>query len=174
MTSPNLRELLRRRDEAEQAAHELLERHEAASSRVLFLKQSFGKLSGLPVDVAGYYQEALEALQVGCYRASIVLSWAGFVYVVAETLVSTYAGPLASNYPKWNTGTTSNLLESAPEYQILEAAKKLGAINNQQLNIYKGWLSTRNQSAHPTLHKPSRNVALGYVDAVIAEVQKYL
>ena len=168
-----LEEIVSRRNEARRAAHEILEAHEAAASRVVALQQSFQKLSGLPVDVAEYYREALRSLQVGCYRAAIVMSWAGFIHMVAEHLVTHHQPALIAQYPKWNTGSTIDFLECAPEAQVLEAGKKIGAFNNQKLNIYRGWLSTRNQSAHPTLYQPSRNVALGFVDAVVSEVVFY-
>lgn len=170
----NLEELIARRDRARDAAHTILEIHEASQSRVVALKKSFTGLSGLPVDVAEYYREALKALSVGCYRGAIVMSWAGFIYVIGSHLVVNFPAALASNYPKWNTGSTAELLESVPEAQVLEAGKAVGAYNNQKLNIYKGWLSTRNQAAHPTLYSPSRNVALGFVDAVVAEVPAYI
>jgi hypothetical protein len=169
-----LEELVARRDRARDAAHTILEIHEAAASRVVALTHSFKNLGGLPVDVAEYYRESLNALQVGCYRAAIVMSWAGFIHTVTEHMVSHHQAALITHYPKWDTGTTEELLESTPEAQILEAGKKITVFNNQTLNIYKGWLSTRNQSAHPTLYQPSRNVALGFVDAVIREVAKYI
>lgn len=170
----NLEDLVSRRDRARDAAHTILEIHEASASRVVALNQSFKSLAGLPVDVAEYYRESLQALQVGCYRAAIVMSWAGFIHMVAEKMVSAHQPALISHYPKWSTGSTESLLEGTPEAQVLEAAKKLGLYNSQTLNIYKGWLSTRNQSAHPTLYQPSRNVALGFVDAVVREVTKYI
>jgi hypothetical protein len=169
-----LEDLVARRNRARDAAHTILEIHEASASRVVALTNSFRSLGGLPVDVAEYYREALQSLSVGCYRGAIVMSWAGFAYVIAEHLVLNHGPALVANYPKWNTGSAADLLESAPEAQVLEAGKKVGMYNNQVLNIYKGWLSTRNQAAHPTLYQPSRNVAIGFVDAVVAEVTKFV
>lgn len=168
-----LKDLVRRRNDAQTAAHAVLEGHEAAESRVVVLSQSFDKLSGLPVDIAEYYREALNALQVGCYRAAIVMSWAGFVYTLAETMVNDHQSNLSSEYSKWPTGSTEALLEDVVDEQIVEAAKKIGLIDHQTKNIYKGWLSTRNQCAHPTLYQPGRNVALGYIDAIISELPQY-
>lgn len=170
----NVEELIARRDRARDAAHTILEIHESSHSRVVALKKSFTGLSGLPVDVAEYYREALKALSVGCYRGAIVMSWAGFMFMVASHLIGNYPVALALQYPTWNTRTTHELLELVPEAQVLDAGKVIGAYKSQKLNIYKGWLSTRNQAAHPTLYSPSRNVALGFVDAVIAEVTQYV
>lgn len=170
----SLANLVLRQHRTQRAIHEILQSHEAAESRVVYLRDSFTRLEDLPVDVAQYYREALQALQVGCYRAAVVLSWAGFVYTLVEYMVTNHAAPLASHYPKWKTGTVTTLLETTPEAQLLDAARTINIINKQKLNIYKGWLSVRNQCAHPTLYVPSRNVALGYVDAVASELVDYL
>jgi len=164
---------LARCESARDAANDVLSIHESSPARVVELKQSFAKLAGLPVDVEKYYQEALEALQVKCFRAAMVFGWAGFVYTVAAKLVQGYQPELKIHYSKWNYSTVENLFDSAPEAQILEAAKKCGLIGSQELHIYKGWLSTRNKCAHPTLYTPSRNIALGFVDSVLTEVPKY-
>lgn len=169
-----MQDLLGRRAAAVRAANDILGVHEGSPARIVELKESFSKLSALPVDIAEYYREGLKALQIECYRAAVVLAWAGFVHVLAAKLVQGYQTELKRYYGSWNTDTTSELLESTSELQVLEAAKKCGLIPNQQLNIYKGWLSTRNQCAHPTLFQPSRNVTLGYVDGVIAEVSKFM
>ena len=102
------------------------------------------------------------------------MSWAGLLYMIAEKLVNSYRKELASNYPKWKITSTRDLLEDVPEDQVLQAAKKVGLISNQKLNIYRGWLATRTQCAHPTLFQPSRNVALGFVDAVVAEISAFI
>lgn len=170
----HLEELIRRRDQAARAAHRILEGHESAASRVVVLSQTFAKLSGLAVDVEQYYRESLKSLEVGCYRAAVVLAWSGFVHSLADSLVNKHGSALSTAYPKWPTASTANLLEAVPEAQVLEAGKKVGMFSQQKLNIYKGWLSTRNQCAHPTLFAPSRNITLGFVDAVIVEVAVYL
>lgn len=166
--------LIARRDRAQEAAREILGDHEEAPSRVIELQESFERLRGLPVDVAEYYREALQALQVGCYRAAMVFAWAGFIYTLAAKLVQGYQAELAADYSKWRFATTEELFDSAAEFQVLEAAKKCGLIKNQDMLIYKGWLSTRNQCAHPTLFTPTRNSSLGYVDGVLTEVAKFI
>lgn len=169
----NLEGLLRRRNEALKASYAVLEQHEASEARVIELSETFKRLSGLHVDVAEYYEESLKSLQVGCYRASIVFAWAGFIYMLTEKMVTGYQAELKAQYSAWNTSTVQDLFNSAPEYQILDAAKKVKLIDHQKMTIYKGWLTTRNQYAHPTLHKPRRNVAIGIVDALISEVNIY-
>lgn len=167
-------DLVGRRAQALAAARDILGDHEAAPSRVVQLTESLNKLSGLPVDVAEYYREALRALQVECYRAAMVFAWAGFSHALSSKLVQGYQRELTKFYPKWKFGSTEELFGSTGEFQILEAAKKCGLIKSQQMHIYKGWLSTRNQCAHPTLFKPSRNASLGYVDSVISEVSLFI
>lgn len=169
-----LERLLKRRSNARTAAHTILEDHEASASRVIEFSESFKRLRQLPVDVADYYREALRSLQTGCYRAAIVLAWSGFIYCITEKMVTGYHKELKSNYGKWKVGSADALLSDVPDAQILEAAKKVGLIDHQTLNIYKGWLSTRNQCAHPTLFEPGRNVALGITDGIISEVDVYL
>lgn len=159
---------------AQKAARNILGEHEAAPSRVVELRESLDKLTKLPVDVAEYYRESLLSLQIGCFRAAIVLSWAGFIHSIGAKLVQGYQAELTLHYPRWKFATTEELFESTTEFQILEAAKKCGLIKNQKLQIYKGWLSLRNQCAHPTLFKPTRNVSLGFVDSVVGEVIKFI
>lgn len=102
------------------------------------------------------------------------MAWAGFIYMVAEHLIVHYQAVLTSHYPKWKTGSTTDFLEDVKEFQILESGRTVGLYTNQRLNIYKGWLSQRNQAAHPTLYQPSRNVALGFLDAVVSEIKRYV
>jgi hypothetical protein len=167
-------ELISRVSMARAAAGSILVVHESSPARVTELRESLDRLSGLPVDVAEYYKESLKALQVECYRAAIVFAWAGFIYSIGHKLVQGYQAELAVNYPNWKYCSTEELFDSTGEFQVLEAAKKCGLIKNQKLLIYKGWLSLRNQCAHPTLFQPGRNASLGFVDSVVSEVAAFI
>jgi hypothetical protein len=123
-----LEDLILRRNAALRVAHSILEEHEAAESRVLTLRGSFESLTGLPVDVAEYYRESLSALQVGCYRAGIVMAWAGFIHMVAEAMVGQHQASLIANYPKWKTGTLSDLFASAPRLRSWKPGRRLASL----------------------------------------------
>ena len=167
-------EYRRRVEAATREAHKALSVVEGAGSRCVLLEDLTKSLADLPLDVQDYFSEALECLQLGMRRAPIVFSWAGFFSVFSSTLHSRHEGDVRVQRPKWKFTSLEELTEAYPESQILDVAKDVGFIGKGNLRKYQGQLSERNQCAHPTLYKPTLNVAIGYLDQMIRQTSQYM
>lgn len=159
---------------AERAAHKVLATHEAAPSRIVLLEDLLKSLSGTPVDVQDYFREAVVCLEQELFRAAIVMSWAGHFHVYSETLFLKHEADIKLARPKWSFSDVNDLKEKYPEAQIIDVAKEVKFTKKAHLKILHGQLSIRNQCAHPTLYKPSLNIAIGYVDGMIGQTVRYI
>ena len=160
---------------AKEDAHRILATHErAGSSRVIVLEDLLRELTGLPVDVEDYFREAVICVEQNLLRAAVVLSWSGFFHVLAERLYAEKEKELRNLRSKWQFSGLKELKSNYPEYQILDVANELSIISNSRLREYKGQLSKRNQCAHPTLYKPSLNVAIGFTDDMLRQAKNHL
>ncbi|MGH8195607.1 MAG: hypothetical protein ACREQ8_14585 [Woeseiaceae bacterium] len=155
-------------------SHKLLAKYETSASRVVELNALIKSLSGLPVDVEGYFREAADCLQYGNLRAAIVMSWAGFFSVFMDSFYKTKNADIKAKYGSWDTASVEGLKESAAEGTLLVAARTLKFAKAGQIRIYDGQLSLRNQCAHPTLYSPTPNAAIGFVDQMVSQTRLYL
>lgn len=155
-------------------AHRILAHHEQAPSRVVILERLLIQLAELPDDVKNYFEEAITCLELNLFRAATVMSWAGHFHVFSEYLFQKHLNEIKELRTKWKLGNLEEFKENTVEAQILDLGKKVGFISNSQLKVLHGQLSTRNQCAHPTLFKPSMNVAIGYVDSMIGQTKNYI
>ena len=159
---------------ARKEAHHVLAKHEASKSRVVILDDLLGSLSGFPVDIKDYFQEAVTCLENNLLRSAVVLSWAGFFHVLSESLFHRHEKDIKAKRPKWKFKGLIELKENYPESQILDVAKEVKLTKKSDLKIYQGQLATRNQCAHPTLYKPSLNEAIGFVDKMVRQISVFL
>jgi len=75
---------------------------------------------------------------------------------------------LHAAYPNWSTHRTlDEMRENVPEYQLIQAGKKVGLLTNGQMKSLHGHLNTRNQAAHPTGFDPGINETLGFVESLL-------
>ncbi len=155
-------------------AHRVLSVVEGAGSRAVLLEDLTKTLDSLPLDIQDYFTEALDCLQLGMRRAPVVFSWAGFFSVFSAKLYLQYEADIRGKRKKWRFGSVEELRESFPEAQLLDVAKDVGFIGKGNLRKYQGQLSERNQCAHPTLYKPSLNVAIGYLDLMIRQTIQHM
>lgn len=163
-----------RAEAARLESHKILSVVEGAGSRAVLLEGLTHSLASLPLDVKDYFSEALECLEMGMKRAPVVFSWAGFFSVFSTALYSQHEADIRIKRPKWKFASLEELKEAFPEAQILDVAKDVGLIGKGNLRKYQGQLSERNQCAHPTLYKPSMNVAIGYLDQMIRQTIQYI
>lgn len=155
-------------------AHRILAQYEQAPSRVVILEKLLNQLAELPDDVKNYFEEAITCLELNLLRAATVMSWAGHFYVFSEYLYQKHLIEIRELRTKWKLGNLEEFKENTAEAQILDLGKEVGFISNSQLRVLHGQLSTRNQCAHPTLFKPSMNVAIGFVDSMIGQTRRYI
>ena len=154
--------------------HSVMAEHETSRSRVVMLSKLLDQLSGAPVDVQDYFREAIVCLEHGLYRAGVVLSWAGQFHVFSYKLLSSRESAVKAARPNWVFNDHTELLEAQSEYQILEVAKATKFINRATCRMMNGQLAQRNQCAHATLYRPSKNAAIGFVDQMIEQTKQFL
>lgn len=159
---------------AERAGHLILSQHESSKSRIVLLEDLSKKLSGAPVDVQSYFQEAVSCAERELFRAAVVLSWAGHFGVYFETLYKYYESAIRVSRPKWSFHDSADLRENYPESQLLDMGKEVKLVKKAELRILHGQLSQRNQCAHPTMYQPSMNVTVAYLDQMIVQSLNYL
>ncbi len=152
---------------ATEEAHEILSKFEQTRSRIVHLDDLLRKLKTLPVDILSYFQESVECLEYDLRRAAIVMAWAGYFHVFSENLYTTHESDIRKMRPKWKFSDFDELKESRSESAIIDVAKEVKYIKKAFHRILQGHLSTRNQCAHPSTYRPTRNYAIGYVDEVI-------
>lgn len=155
-------------------AHKILAKHEGTRSRVIELKKLAKRLQGLPIDVESYFSEAVECLERGLLRSATVMAWAGFFSIFMDALYAKHESDIRAQRTKWTFADVIELKESQPESALIEVAKVVGFTKQAERRKFDGQLSTRNQCAHPTLYKPSPNEAIGFVDLMISQTNKYV
>ena len=169
-----IREWIKRVANTQEVAHQLLAQHERSTSRVIILEQLLNQLSGLPIDVQDYFQEAIFCLEHQFFRAAIVMAWSGHFHVFSESLYQKNENDIRNVRPKWKFGDLAELKDQVAEAQILDAGREVRFITKAQLRVLQGQLSIRNQCAHPTLYRPSLNSAIGYVDEMLRQTIKHI
>lgn len=160
---------------AQAAVDQLLVLHDgSARARARELRDLVRDLDKLPIDVQGYFQEAVQCLEYRLTRASIVLSWAGFFYTASQHLFAQHESALRTKYDKWSFNSFEELLETRREAELIEAMSQLKMINKADRRQFDGQLSQRNKCAHPTLYKPSLNAAIGYTDEMLQQTIRFI
>lgn len=159
----------RRAEKARVAANKVLADEGNSRARVVFLEDVRDKLSGSPVDVQEYFEEAIICLKNDLIRSSIVVAWSGFFSIFCEKLLLESEEEIRQLRVKWKFSDTTTFKEGYPEAQIIEVAKDVSFISNPRRRMLDGWLSQRNQCAHPTIYRPSLNVGIGYLDTMVSE-----
>jgi hypothetical protein len=56
------------------------------------------------------------------------------------------------------------------EFQLIQAAKKLGLCSNTEMKALHGMLNKRNECAHPNDFFPDMNITLGYISELLTRV----
>ena len=156
----------------EREAHGLLAAHETSSSRVVILEESYEKLTKLTLKQDELFRQALRCVEHQLFRAAHVLAWAGFMDLLEEKLASDGLVKIKAAYPAWaaNAGSIEELREAIVEFQLIQAAKKLGLCSNTEMKALHGMLNKRNECAHPNDFFPDMNITLGYISELLTRV----
>lgn len=175
MTMQSLAEgWIQRARNAQREANKVLADSGHAKPRIFFLEEVRSKLNGAPIDIQMYFEESLICLKNDLNRPAIVVAWAGYFDVFCQALYDARGVDVRKVRTKWSFSDASELKEAAPEAQIIDVAKDVGFIRNPKRRMMDGWLSQRNQCAHPTVYRPTANTAIGFVDSMIEETLDYL
>ena len=156
----------------EKEAHAILATQEASASRVVILSESYEKLTRLSIKQDELFRQALRCVEQELFRAAHVLAWAGFMDFLEEKLASDGLVKLRAAYPAWsaNAATIEELREAVVEFQLIEAAKKLGLCTKTEMKAMHGLLNKRNECAHPSDFYPDMNGSLGYISELLSRI----
>jgi len=171
-----LREWTQKAHAFEEEARRLLAKHESSKHRIITLDDTLKRLIGLSLKQDELFKQALKCIEYGLYRAAHVMAWAAFMDFLEMRLASDGLTQVKNVHSDWNRfETIEDVRENRPEYQIITAAEKAGAIPKSQRKALHGFLSIRNDCAHPSNYEPDLNESLGYVANLlnrIAAIQK--
>jgi hypothetical protein len=165
-----LRLLLAKTRAFEKEAHTLLATHEASPSRVIVLSESYEKLTKLSLKQDELFRQSLRCVEHELYRAAHVLAWAGFMDFLEEKLASDGLVKLRAAYSSWPAVNVEELRENVVEFQLIEAAKKLGLCTKTEMKALHGMLNKRNECAHPSDFYPDMNGSLGYISELLSRI----
>ena len=155
----------------EREAHAILATHEASASRVIVLSESYEKLTKLSLKQDELFRQALRCVEHALYRAAHVLAWAGFMDFLEEKLASDGLVKLRATYTAWSVSSIEELREVIVEFQLIEAAKKLGLCTKTEMKALHGMLNKRNECAHPSDFYPDMNGSLGYISELLSRIK---
>jgi len=154
-------------------AHRILSIHESSKkSRVILLHESFKKLEMLSIKEEILFQEALNCIENEFYRASIVLSWVGFMQFVLDKIENYGLQNVALKKPAWNYKTIEELTEKQAEFNIIELLFEIGFCSKTEKKALQGLLNKRNECAHPSSFIPDINESLGYISEVFKRIER--
>jgi hypothetical protein len=165
-----VKRLLEKATAFQKAAHAILAVHEASTSRVIVLSESYEKLSKLSIKQDELFRQALRCVEQELYRAAHVLAWAGFMDFLEEKLASDGLVKLRAMYTSWAASSLDELRENVVEYQLIVAANKLGLCSRAEMKAFHGMLSKRNECAHPSDYYPDINGSLGYISELMSRI----
>jgi hypothetical protein len=155
----------------EREAHGLFATVETSPSRVMSLFETRKQLGILNLKQSDLLLEALVAAETSLFRPAMVMSWAAFMDFLQEKIASDKLVRLHAEYPAWSKHKNlDELRENVTEFQLLDAAKKLGLLTKAETKALHGLLSKRNECAHPSGYTPGINEALGYISELLNRI----
>jgi hypothetical protein len=153
-------------------AHSVLGLHEAATSRVILLNQTYSRLDAFSISQDELFRQALRCTEVGLFRAAHVMGWAAFMDFLEQKLNEDGLKRLRAIRPKWTAATIEELRESVNEFQLIHAARELGTCTKNQAKALHGLLNKRNECAHPSDFYPGLNETLGYLTELLSRIDQ--
>jgi len=171
----NVSDILKRVNSFKKETHGLFSKYETSPSRLVDLTKTYQRLSGLSIQQDDLFRQAIRCVEQELYRAAHVMAWAAFMDFLEQKIASRSFKTLHKLYPNWSQHkTVEDLRENVPEFQLIEATRKLNLCSKTNVNALKGLLNKRNECAHPSDFYPELNEALGYISELfqrIAQIQ---
>lgn len=152
-------------------SHQILSRVESAKSRTVILDKTYEKLNGLSLTQDDLLRQSLRCVENNLFRSAYILAWVSFMDFIQEKLASDGFVKLNKVRTKWNITSVEQLREEIVEFQIIEACKDVGLISKTRMRVIQGYLSSRNECAHPTDFFPDYNQTLGYISNLINQIE---
>lgn len=152
-------------------AHQIFSNAEDSPSRLIDVARTAKSIASLSGQQSVLLDEALKAAKYGLARAAHVSAWAALIDLVEHKLGEDGFVKLRTAMPNWKFLGLDELREAVNEYQILEAAKKVGLLSKAEMKSLQGMLSKRNECAHPSGYHPTYNEVIGYISEAIQRIQ---
>jgi len=153
-------------------AKKIFAKHESSKERIITLSGSYSSLTKLSLKQDELFRQSLRCIENELYRATHVLSWAGFIDFSEEKLFEDSFKKLHAIYPAWIAHKTpEDLRENIAEYQLIEAGRKLKLLSKSEKKALHGLLNKRNECAHPSGYFPGLNESLGYISELFQRIK---
>jgi hypothetical protein len=166
-----MKEIIKRTLSFQKEAHSILSIHESARSRTVILDGTYAKLKGLSIKQDELLRQSLRCTENILFRAAHILAWVALIDFIQEKLASDGFVKVNLARPRWNITSLDMFREEINEFQIIEVCKDVGLIKNPQMRILHGFLSKRNECAHPTNFYPDYNQTLGYTADILSQIE---
>lgn len=168
-----IKKVISRAKEFELEAARILSTHESSRARTITIEQTYSELGGLSLKQDELLRQSLRSIEYSLFRAAHVLSWSAMMDFLEEKLAEDNFQKLQGQYPKWRVGSVEQLREMAPDYQVIEAVRKVGLCSRTEEKALKGLLNKRNECAHPTEYYPRMNESLGYISEILQRIKQF-
>ena len=125
-------------------------------------------------DVQAFVEEAIRCLEVGAFRAAVVLSWVGAVallhrYVVKNKL-SDFNAEAQRRSPKWRPAKTPDDLARMKEFDLLQVLESISVIGKNVRQQLEQALQLRNACGHPSSLRISSNIVAAHIEGLLLNV----
>ena len=166
-----LEDVLRRVNEFQKEAHQILSVDETSTSRVVILNYTYQNLAKLSLQQDEVLRQALRCVENKLYRAAHILAWTALIDLVENIFASDEFKKLKSVRTKWKISCLDDLRDNYAEYQIIEACKDLKLATKGEIQMLHGFLGKRNLCAHPSDFFPDYNQTLGYIADILSTMK---
>lgn len=138
-----------------------------SKSRVASIEATLASVEDLSSQQSELLRESTQAAAAGLYRAAEVAAFAAVIDGLHERLArEEFFRKLLDARPRWHVVGSEDLREQA-DFQVIDAAREVGAISRSAAKSFHGLLHRRNQCAHPSGYRPTMDEALGFIGETI-------
>jgi hypothetical protein len=124
--------------------------------------------------VQDFIEEAVKCIENGCYRAAVVLSWAGAVAVLYDNVVAHHLAAFNAEAlrrdPKWKTAKNADDLARLKESEFLNILGALSILGKNAKQELENCLTLRNGCGHPNSLKLGEAKVAAQVETLILNV----
>jgi hypothetical protein len=123
-------------------------------------------------DTKRFLEEAIGCLQAKHFRAAIVLSWVGALWILYTRIQQKHASDFvleaqARGYKSFQIKNTEDFGKIPKESIFLEIAEKIGAITKTERRELVDCLDRRNDAGHPNEFEPGEGIVAGHIEVLL-------
>lgn len=136
------------------------------------LRTELGKLKD--PQVIAFVDQAIRCFEEELYRAAVVLSWVGALYVIYEYVVQNELGAFNAEArrrnSKWKDAKNVDGLARMKERECLDIIESIGVVGHSVKGELVKALGLRNGCGHPNSLKVGENQTAAHIEALIMNV----